>query len=187
MRVIDHPRLGLIVTIVLAGVGFFLVATQADRTGVVIAVGLWGIAGIVAILSIGPWIRRQLHGNRQHQPVAMSAPSVLDPPTRAAHLATTGSLTMVKATPHSRVHLVRFDTSVIPGQRVPLTFRATAVRLASPVPFDAGNMIRAIDPLPAEVRFDKGRLIVHGFADDGIDVEMGPSDRVFSVELEVFE
>ncbi|MHB8554142.1 MAG: hypothetical protein ACYDCB_00535, partial [Candidatus Dormibacteria bacterium] len=60
-------------------------------------------------------------------------------------------------------------------------------RLVSPQPADPAKLIRASQALPDEFPFGVGWLVVHGFARDGIDVEVIPSHLVFGIEVDVYE
>ena len=79
--VIDHPRVNLIVALILGGAAFL-----APRT---VGYVLWGLAGLVAVGSLAP----RLRGTRLRWPLYRpSAGSLIDPDASTVHVGLDGSL-----------------------------------------------------------------------------------------------
>jgi hypothetical protein len=108
-------------------------------------------------------------------------------PLRQRPTGITGSLTAVKETQGGLTHTVLFDTAHGSSQRIPLNFVPSAIELTSPAPLDQDPVVRATDALPRHLRFDGGRLVVHGFDRDAITVEADPVERVYQIQMKVTE
>jgi hypothetical protein len=93
------------------------------------------------------------------------------------------------ATPDSYVHRATFHTrgQGQSGNPVEPPFKPSAIRLIKPPPHDANHLIRAGDPLPSEVYFEGGRMIVHGFGNDRIKLDFYPPEYSFDVEIDVLK
>ncbi len=95
-----------------------------------------------------------------------------------------GSLTVTRA-PHQtgvRTTMATFSTDMVPGQKVPLPFRPTGLRLKRPQPID-DRVIRAAGDL---WKFENGEIIIHEITDTGFSVEVRPNDLVVEVEIEAY-
>lgn len=177
------------VNLLLAIIAGFVVALIVVYTGTSVTVALWiglgvAILVLVPLLLLHPLAARAPRDMRRAPGEGPPAPV---PEQLPAPGGSAGSLTMVHTTgrPGELVSEVKFDTVMTGGQHVPLTFHATALNLRTPPPVDP-HLIRAADPMPAEWAFAGGRVIVHGIADDGFDVEVRPTQRI-RVEMEAYQ